>query len=61
MATRGECSSSLISVKEFKKQFLEFLEPSQYERKRNELQLEDMAKEMNVAMEIVTDLSEVCR
>jgi len=51
----------LISVKEFKKQFLEFLEPSQYERKRNELQLEDMAKEMNVAMEIVTDLSEVCR
>lgn len=61
MAARGECTSSLISVKEFKQQFLEFLEPCQYEKKRNELELADMAKEMNVSMEIVTDLSEVCR
>lgn len=60
MAARGECSP-LISVKEFKEQFLEFLEPSQYERKKVELQLTDMAKEMDVPMEIVTDLSEVCR
>ena len=61
MAARGECTSSLISIKEFKQQFLEFLEPSQYARKCAELELADMAKEMNVAMEIVTDLNEVCR
>ena len=61
MATRGECTSSLISVKAFKQQFFDFLEPSQYERRRNEAELADMAKEMNVPMEIVTDLSEVCR
>lgn len=60
MAARGECSS-LISVKQFKEQFLEFLEPSQYGRKKVDLELTDMAKEMDVAMEIVTDLSEVCR
>ena len=60
MASRGECSS-LISVKQFKEQFLEFLEPTQHERKKVELEPTDMAKEMNVAMEIVTDLSEVCR
>ena len=60
MASRGECSS-LISVKQFKEQFLEFLAPTQYERKKVELEPTDMAKEMNVAMEIVTDLSEVCR
>ena len=51
----------MISVKQFKEQFLEFLEPPQYERKKVELELTDMAKEMNVAMEIVTDLNEVCR
>lgn len=61
MATRGECTSSLLSVKEFKQQFFDFLEPSQYERKRSEVELADMAKEMDVAMDIVTDLSEVCR
>lgn len=60
MASRGECSS-LISVKQFKEQFLEFLEPKQYERKKVELELTDMTREMNVAMEIATDLSEVCR
>lgn len=51
----------MISVKQFKEQFLEFLEPKQYERKKVELELTDMAREMNVAMEIATDLSEVCR
>lgn len=51
----------MISVKQFKEQFLEFLAPTQYERKKVELEPTDMAKEMNVAMEIVTDLSEVCR
>lgn len=61
MATRGECTSSLLSVKDFKQQFFDFLEPSQYERKRSEVELADMAKEMDVAMDIVTDLSEVCR
>lgn len=60
MAARGECSS-LISVKQFKEQFLEFLEPSQYERKKVELELTDMAKKMELPMETVTDLSEVCR
>lgn len=48
MAARGECTSSLISIKEFKLQF-------------QELDLQEMAGEMNVSMEIVTDLTEVCR
>lgn len=48
MAARGECTSSLISIKEFKLQF-------------RELDLEEMAGEMNVSMEIMTDLTEVCR
>lgn len=60
MAARGECSA-LISVKQFKEQFLEILEPSEFGRKKVKLELTDMAKEMDVAMEIVTDLSEVCR
>ena len=61
MATRGECTSSLISVREFKRQFIEFLDPEAYERKRREVVLADMAVEMNVPMEIIADLSEVCR
>lgn len=60
MAARGECST-LISIKKFKEQFLEFLEPSQYERKKVEPELTDMGKEMNLPMDVVTDLSEVCR
>ena len=60
MAARGECSS-LLSVKQFKEQFLEFLQPSEYDRRKNNVELQDLAKEMNVTMEIVTDLSEVCR
>ncbi|XP_068695251.1 snRNA-activating protein complex subunit 3-like [Montipora foliosa] len=60
MATRGECTSSLISVREFKRQFIEFLDPEAYERKRREVVLADMAVEMNVPMEIIADLSEVC-
>ncbi|CAH3195011.1 unnamed protein product, partial [Porites evermanni] len=47
MAARGECTSSLISIKEFKLQF-------------QELDLEEMAGEMNVSVEIMTDLTEVC-
>lgn len=60
MAARGEISS-LISVKQFKEEYMDFLEPSQIERKKIEFELPDMAKEMDVPMEIVTDLSEVCR
>ncbi|XP_068726129.1 uncharacterized protein [Montipora capricornis] len=60
MATRGECTSSLISVRDFKRQFIEFLDPEAYERKRREVVLADMAVEMNVPMEIIADLSEVC-
>lgn len=61
MATRGECTSSLISLRDFKRQFLEFLEPASYERKRKEVLLTDMVAEMNLPMEIVADLNEVCR
>lgn len=60
MAARGECSN-LISIKQFKKEFMEFLEPAQYERKNFEIDLTQMAKEMDVPMDVVTDLSEVCR
>lgn len=59
MAARGECSN-LISIKQFKKEFMEFLEPAQYERKKFEIDMTQMAKEMDVPMDVVTDLSEVC-
>lgn len=61
MATRGECTSSLISVRDFKRQFLEFLEPASYERKRKEVLLTDMVAEMDLPMETIADLNEVCR
>lgn len=51
----------MISVKQFKEEYMDFLEPSQIERKKIEFEIPDMAKEMDVPMEIVTDLSEVCR
>lgn len=60
MSGKGEYSQ-LISVKDFKRQFIDSLEPKEYERKRKEIEPETMEKEMGVPLETVNDLIEVCR
>ena len=60
MSAKTDCSR-LISVKDFKHRFIEALEPTEYERKKREVDPECLSKEMGVPLETIVDLMEVCR
>ena len=60
MAGKGECSR-LISVRDFRKRFVEALDPTEYGERKGNIDPEDLSTEMGVPIETVVDLTEVCR
>ena len=61
---RQQCKqfcSQLISVRQFQSNYLEVIDNADLDRNLLDLDVYDMAEEMNIPVETVHELSEVCR